>query len=36
MVDQKPQSDLLPPWRQLIENRKERAEYYFDNVLAGQ
>jgi hypothetical protein len=36
MADQKTESDLLSPWRQLIENRKERAEYYFDNVLAGQ
>ena len=36
MADQKLESNLSPPWRQPIENRKERAEYYFDTVLSGQ
>ncbi|MGR9086006.1 MAG: DUF4231 domain-containing protein [Gammaproteobacteria bacterium] len=30
------ESQTTPPWMQLIENRKARADYYFDHVLSGQ
>lgn len=36
MADQKPESNLPPPWMVPIESRKQRAEYYFDTVLSGQ
>jgi hypothetical protein len=36
MTNEKTESQSPPAWMQSIENRKERADYYFDTVLSGQ
>lgn len=36
MTNSTQESDKSFPWKESIESRKERADYYFDNVLSGQ
>lgn len=36
MANQSPESQTSAPWLQSIESRREKADYYFDNILAGQ
>lgn len=36
MANQTQESQSSLPWKQSIESRKERADYYFDDVLSGQ